>query len=410
MHSFYIKTFGCKLNQYESQLIRENLYLNSWPETDNAEQAEYVLINSCCVTDNAVRDIKKFIRSLKRKDSNLKIAVLGCLVDLYPQELQGFNCDILLGNKDKFNLGNRLVKTKDRIEEFKGHTRAFVKVQNGCDNRCSYCCVWMARGPSYSRDYKDILSEIESLLNRGYREIVLTGCCLGSFGKDKGFSLSSLLKDINRIKQDFRVRLSSIEPQDITKELIDTIILCDKVVAHLHIPLQSGSDKILSLMGRKYDRDYFKRLVLKLKTIDHFQFSTDIIVGFPGEDEEDFKDTLAILRELMPVRVHTFPYSPRPKTAAYELAGQISRAAVVKRHRKAQSEVKELVLENLRQQLGEVFYVLIERELDGFWQGYSENYIKIKVKSNENLKNKLLLVKTAELDLDQGALLALPLH
>ena len=410
MNIFYLKTFGCKLNQYESQLIRESLIFNGWLEVENPEQADYVLINSCCVTYRAVKELKKFIRSIKRKNSNIKIAVLGCLIELYPQELQEFDCEILANNREKFDLLGRLVKTKSSIEGFKNHTRAFVKVQDGCNNRCTYCCVWMARGLSRSRDKKQILDEIKVLLNAGHREIVFTGCCLGDFGKDVNYSLPLLLEDIERIDHDFRLRLSSIEPQDVNKELIDVIANSKKVVPYLHIPLQSGSNRILKSMARKYDRDYFKKLVLGLKNINNFQFSTDIIIGFPGESERDFKDTLELLRKLKPIRVHMFPFSPRPKTVAYKLGNRVVDSTVVKRRTEAILVTRSLILENLKKQIGNKFQVLIEQKSKGLWIGYSENYIKIKIKDSRVLKNKLLLVKAIDLDLEDSSLLAVSLH
>ncbi|MDP8216805.1 MAG: tRNA (N(6)-L-threonylcarbamoyladenosine(37)-C(2))-methylthiotransferase MtaB [Candidatus Kaelpia imicola] len=410
MYNFYLKTFGCKLNQYESQLIRENLTLNNWLEVESVEQSDYVLINSCCVTHDAVRELKRFIRSVKRKNSALKIAVLGCLVQLYPQELQDIECDILSNNREKFDLSGNLTKVKDYIEGFKNHTRAFVKVQDGCNNRCSYCCVWMARGSSRSRDRGQVLNEIAALLRSGYKEIVLTGCCLGDFGKDRGSSLSQLLSEINGIDSDFRIRLSSIEPQDVDKELIESISNFDKIVPHLHIPLQSGSDTVLKLMGRKYDKEHFRELVLKLKGMDSFQFSTDIIVGFPGEREEDFKDTIELLKELRPIRVHVFPYSLRPKTAAFELGGKVTGTVLLSRRKEALSAAQILILDNLKEQVGKRFQVLIERKIGNFWVGYSENYIKIKFRGDRDFKNRLLLVKAVDLDSNDSALLAVPLH
>ncbi len=410
MYNFYLKTFGCKLNQYESQLIRENLVFNGWFEVESIEQADYVLINSCCVTHNAVKELKKFICSIKRKNPTIKVAALGCLVQIYPQELQDLGCDLLSNNKEKFDLSGSLNRAKEHIEGFKGHTRAFVKVQDGCNNRCSYCCVWMARGPSYSRDKSQILDEVKTLLKAGYKEIVLTGCCLGDFGKDIDSSLSELLGEIESIDFDFRIRLSSIEPQDVSEKLIKTITKSSKIVPHLHIPLQSGSDTILRLMARKYDREYFRGLVLKLKGLNNFQFSTDIIVGFPGESEKDFKDTIELLKELIPVRVHIFPYSPRPKTAAFELDNKITKDLLVRRRKEALSVAQDLILNNLKNQIGKRFQVLVERKIGDFWVGYSENYIKIKFKGDGNLKNRLLLVEAIGLDLNKDTLLAVLSH
>jgi threonylcarbamoyladenosine tRNA methylthiotransferase MtaB len=238
-----------------------------------------------------------------------------------------------------------------------------------------------------------VIAEIAGLVENGYQEIVLTGICLGDYGKEMNYSLPRLLEEIQNLDFNFRIRLSSIEPQDVNKELVSAIKNFKKVVPHLHIPLQSGSDKILALMKRKYDVSYFKKLILYLKQeVDNFQFSTDVMVGFPQETEADFVQTVEILNLLKPIKVHIFPFSPRPNTSAYQLEGRLPPKVVWERKKRLQELVERMRKEALLSQIGKKLEVLFERKKNGYWLGYSENYILSALLEEGNLENKLIPV------------------
>lgn len=409
MNSFIIKTFGCKLNQYESQLIRENLLNIGWVEVPNIENADYIIVNTCAVTADSIKGLRKFIKSSNKNYPQARIIAVGCVGEVYSEELENLPLYLILGNKEKEKFPQIISNTDsitDKISYFANHTRAFVKIQDGCNNNCSFCCAGLARGLSHSRNPFEILDEIKTLLGNGYKEIVLTGLCLGDYGKDINYSLSGLLKEIQNLNFDFRIRLSSIELQDITEELINIMTDSNKLAPHLHIPLQSGSDKILKLMNRKYSSDNFRNTVLKLRReIENFQFSTDVIIGFPQETEADFENTIELLKFLRPIRVHIFPFSPRPKTLAYNFK-RIPEKIVYQRKKIINDEVNKIVACVLKEQIGKEMKVLFENKLDGKWLGYSENYFKVGVKYKSNLKNELLPVVVKGVDKLNHLLLA----
>jgi len=391
------------LNQYESQLIRENLVSAGLEEVDDLSSGNYVIIASCAVTQDSVKGMRKFISSVRRRCPKIKVIVLGCLVNVYPEEVDRVRPYLALDNEEKYNLPAILVgkniEIRSRISGFKSHRRAFVKIQDGCDNRCSYCCVWMARGKSHSRSPDEILLEIKALLSAGYKEIVITGLCVGDYGKDINFSLVGLLSEIEKLDYEFRIRISSIEPQNVNEEMIDFLSSSEKVVPHLHIPVQSGSDRILKIMNRKYDSGSFRNLIRRLKAEnERFQFSTDVIVGFPTEEEKDFLSTVEILRELQPVRVHIFPFSPRPRTPAFEFQPRVSPKIIWDRKRKLQEEIYRIIKDNLNAQVGREFRVLLERKKNGFWVGYTENYIKCFLESEESLDGEFRDVRLVSVD------------
>jgi len=400
---FLLKTFGCKLNQYESQLIRENLISCGFQETDSIYDSQYVIVASCAVTQDSVKGMRKFISSVRAKNPDAKIIVTGCWVNVYPEQVKKIQPYLALNNTQKYYLpaylGKKGFKFKSRISGFKSHHRAFVKIQDGCDNRCSYCCVWMARGKSYSRSREEILLEIKDLLSAGYKEIVITGLCIGDYGKDINFSLVGLLSEIEKLDYEFRIRISSIEPQDVNEEMIDFLSSSEKVVPHLHIPVQSGSDRILKIMNRKYDSGSFRNLIRRLKDgNERFQFSTDVIVGFPAEEKKDFLSTVEILRELQPVRVHIFPFSPRPRTPAFEVQPRVNPKIIWERKRKLQEEIHRIIKDNLNAQVGKEFRVLLEGKKNGSWVGYTENYIKCFLESDESLDGEFRDVRLVSVD------------
>jgi threonylcarbamoyladenosine tRNA methylthiotransferase MtaB len=311
--------------------------------------------------------------------------------------------DFIVKNKDKYSIPqliandpNSKLPTPDlSISSFAGHSRAFVKIQDGCDNRCSYCKVSVVRGKSRSRPFESIIDECSALIEKGYREIVLTGICLGAYGKDisKTANLGKLIKNICGIKGDWRVRLSSIEPKDVTGDLISQIASEEKICKHLHIPFQSGDDEILKKMNRPYTVDSYVRIAVMLrKAIPDIALSTDIMVGFPGEKEANFKNTLNFIREIKPMRLHAFGFSKRTGTPAYSYRDNVNNIIKKQRERVLLDTVKGFSSEFESMFTDKTVKVLVEdkRDRNGFLQGYTDRYIKVLMDGPDSAKSKLL--------------------
>jgi threonylcarbamoyladenosine tRNA methylthiotransferase MtaB len=430
MKTIKFYTLGCKVNQYETQSIRERFIAAGFKELENCQAADFYLINTCTVTHRADAASLHLIRQAKRENPKAKIIVTGCLTGLDEDKIKNTDCKALIvKNKDKenilhyikeilFNTNPRefLSNTHEFIRDnsvfnssefvfkgisfFKGHTRAFLKIQDGCSNNCSYCKVPLVRGPSRSRPLKEIIEEAGILVGSGYKEIVLTGICLGAYGKDlnKRVGLLTVIDGLEKIGGLFRIRLSSIEPQDISNGLIERIAQSKKVCPHLHIPLQSGDDDILKKMNRRYTgRDYLD-LINKLKRlIPEISITTDVLVGFPGESEINFKNTLDLIKEVTPLKVHIFPYSQRQGTACAKMFSQKLPPLVIKdRIRRLKIVSGRLLFLYGKRYLNKKMDVLIEsrcKEDSCYWEGFTGNYIKVKVKSKEDLKNRIVPVK-----------------
>jgi threonylcarbamoyladenosine tRNA methylthiotransferase MtaB len=376
---FFLKTYGCKVNQYESQLIRERFLSQGHEETDNIENADMCLVNTCTVTAKADRECREILRRITRKNPNAKIIAMGCYVEKDFESIKAINSSIeALDNNEKLKstLGNS-------INFFKAHTRAFIKVQDGCNNFCSYCKVPLVRGRSRSRDPEEILKEAKALLDNGYKELVLTGICLGDFGKysHKDTNLAMLVEKISKIKGDFRIRLSSIELPDVTDELISKMSWSKKLCHHLHMPLQSGDDKILRGMNRKYTiSDFISRVEDIRLTIPDIGITTDVIVGFPGETELNFKNTVETVKKIKPSRAHIFTYSPRPGTKAFMLKDDVP-AKVKKQRMETLKKITDTLAEEFKKSLARKEQkVLVEHARDRRTAklcGYTDNYVKV---------------------------------
>lgn len=390
-------TQGCKMNQYESELMIEMLENADFiviPEEDRDSQV--YIVNSCAVTSEAERKVRQLIRRLRKENPNSKIILAGCYSQLLRDkaEYEALGVDLVLGNAEKKNIVNFLNKNgifssteywkeddisfemvSDSVAE---RTRAFVKVEDGCNNGCTYCVIRTLRGTKIrSKPIEVVLKEVKQLVSKKHREIVITGLNLGKYGNDIGSNLSELLEDVSNIPGDFRIRLSSINPEDIDDRLIATILKSDKICNHLHIPLQSGSTKILKKMGRNYTAEEFLDVVRKLRTGDGlFSLTTDIIVGFPGEGDEEFQETIDIVTEVGFSKVHTFRYSERPNTKAFYLEEKVP--GNVKKHR-SEKLIKhsQNVASNYRKKLvNKISTVLVEGMLSGIYYGYDEYYIQ----------------------------------
>ncbi len=390
-NTFSIHTLGCKVNQYDSQSIRERFLEAGFKEPVNGA-AHYRIINTCTVTASADRKSRNIIRHCIREKPRGTIIVTGCLARREETALSGIRgIDFIIGKRF----------FSDGISCFQGRTRAFLKIQDGCNNRCSYCKVPLVRGISRSRDIAAILREAEKLASEGFREIVLTGICLGAYGKDlkPRSSLAALVNELENIPGLDRIRLSSIEASDVSDALIRNMGASRKLCPHLHIPIQSGDDSILRLMGRKYRRNDYLRIVEKIKkTVPGVAVTTDILAGFPGETESSFRNTIDLLKRIHPLRTHIFPYSPRQGTPAFSMRGAAGPEIV-----RARTAALKKIADECAQAFQSAFRsktlaVLFENRTSGkpcLWEGYTGNYIKVRAAAQECLENRIIPVRLA---------------
>ena len=393
-----IHTLGCKVNIYESEYITNILKENGYQIVDFDSKADIYIINTCTVTNTSDKKSEKMIKRARKQNKDAIIIAMGCHAQIKGDNI---DADIIIGNKDKskiislieeyqenknkikriYNLDN--ISFEDMyISSFNNHTRAFVKIQDGCDAFCSYCIIPYARGPIRSKDPKTVIKEITSLVENGYKEIILTGIHTGKYGKDINYTFEQLLKDIIKIKNLYRIRISSIEINELTDPILN-LIKDNKIIAkHLHIPLQSGSDKILKLMDRKYDLKFYKDRIEKIrKMIKDVSITTDLIVGFPNENEKDMEDTLKFLKEIKFTKIHTFPYSKREGTKAASMENQIDETIKRKRVKTVLELSDQLEQDFYQSKLNETEEVIIEQTKDGKSYGYTSNYIKVEIDS-----------------------------
>lgn len=335
------QTLGCRLNQYETQAIREQFLKAGYQETEADREADLLVLNTCTVTNESDKESRYLIRKFHRENPSAKIAVTGCYVERNETEIKslpGVTLTVLNRQKSEmvelfavgaglkpaptcvsYEIPSKRAYTPLNISRFEGKTRAFIKVQDGCNHACSFCKVVLVRGPARSRELNDIVEEAKRLAGEGFKEVVLTGIQLGSYGYDlkKRQMLRDVIEQLSLIDGLERIRLSSIEPTDVTDEMIELMARNDKVCPHLHIPLQSGDDEILERMNRRYRRDFFGELIQKITArVSDFVLTTDVMIGFPGETAGQFENTVQILFETMPYKLHIFPYSRREGTRA----------------------------------------------------------------------------------------------
>ena len=403
MRSFLIKTLGCKVNQYEEQVMRETLLEAGFREVTSG--ADVVIVNSCTVTGKADQKTRRIIRKLRKENPAGCVAVTGCYV-VVKEDIERLkeldDIDIIVPNKDKALLpsiiGDYLGVAVGRadfdkgVSGFESHNRAFLKVQDGCDQRCSYCKVAIVRGPSRSRSAGLVADEFRRLAGAGYSEIVLTGICLGDWRGGKGEGLPQLLKKVADIPGPHRIRLSSIEPNFVDDELIDTIASSGRVCKHLHIPLQSGSDRILTAMGRRYSAADFERLVGRLRgRMPLVGITMDVIAGFPGEEEMDFSDTVHLIERIRPSRLHVFNYSDRQGTRSSKLAGKVPEAVKKDRVERLIEVGNRLQVDFCEMFKGKNVEVMIESSAgEAFSQGYTAEYLRAKIPGKSFPEGKIL--------------------
>ncbi|MEW6008067.1 MAG: MiaB/RimO family radical SAM methylthiotransferase [Candidatus Omnitrophota bacterium] len=394
MRTFWIKTLGCKVNQYEGEAIRERLEESGLSEVESVGLADLRIVNTCTVTSRADSKSRNAIFSAIRNKKKSQVLVTGCMAK--------FDKEILARNIKGIDYIIPKSFFSDRINRFFHKTRAFVKIQDGCNNKCSYCKVSLVRGSSRSRSEKEIITEIKNLLENGFKEIVLAGVCLGSYGADlkSKASLVSLIDKLHNYPELKRIRLSSIEPHLVKDELIKLMANSDKLCRHLHIPLQSADNKILKLMNRNYNREGYLSLISRIRrVIPQIGITTDVLIGFPGEDNKNFQNTLNALRKILPLRVHSFVYSPR----------QLTKAACLEQPKVDQDELRRRakVLKQLSEELSSTFrssflnkdlLVLAETFKNGQISGYSDNYIRVNFSGSRDILNKIVPIRIENVD------------
>jgi len=409
-------TLGCKVNQYETETLREMFVNKNYEIVDDDSYADLYIINTCTVTGLADRKSRQVIRRMKKRNPNGIIAVTGCYAQISPDEvgaIEGVN--IVLGIKEKTRLIDYVEQyIKERaplhqvtsLEELTNYeetepimamesrTRAFIKVQEGCDRCCTYCVVPLARGAVRSRAADSIVSEAENLIQKGFKEIIITGINTALYGTEEGFSdvsdsglrgIESIIDKLNRLSGDFRIRLSSLEPTVVDAAAVKRLMKYEKLCHHIHLSVQSGSDKIVKQMNRQYTIGEYMEIVWELRKFDSdYGISTDIIVGFPGEEDQDFDDSVSLVQTVDFCKVHVFKYSPRKGTPAADMQGQISGlikntrgAALI---REGEASAKRFFENNL----GKIKRVLVEEYLEDIdcYTGYSENYIRVYINKN----------------------------
>lgn len=407
----FLDSIGCRLNQSEMETMARQLLAAGHEIVADPAQADKVILNTCAVTREAARDARKRTRRFHRQNERAEIVLTGCYATVAPQALQRVNgAGRIVPNKDK----ERLVQILDPqarpdlpafdheplLRDFLAapvsNTRAFVKVQDGCDNRCTFCITTVARGPGRSRRLGDVVGEIQALAAAGYREAVLTGVHLGSYGHDFGnaHGLRELVAAVLKHTDMPRLRLSSLEPWDIDAAFF-TLWQDRRLLPHLHLPLQSGSDSVLRLMARRTRRKSFRRLVQDARqAIPDLNLSTDIICGFPGEREDDFRRSLDFVRQIAFARLHVFTYSPRPGTAAAAMPHQVPKSERKARTRRMITLGQELSLAFHRAYEGQERDVLWETTLGAgdeglHWAGYTDNYIRVTAPGPAGLFNRI---------------------
>ena len=409
-------TLGCKLNFSETATISRDFLSHGFEKVNYRDKADIYVLNTCSVTENADKEARKFIRQAKQRNPNSSVAVIGCYAQLKPNDIAAIDgVDIVLGAEEKFNLLNHLDSinlngsTKviqseiDQVHKFTPsyssaeRTRSFLKIQDGCDYTCSFCTIPLARGQSRSDTISNTLKVAKEVAETDTREIVLTGVNIGDYGKGSNETFFDLIQQLDLLDGIDRIRISSIEPNLLTNEIIEFCASSQKFMPHFHVPLQSGSDKILGAMRRRYKRDLFVNRVTRIKqTIADACIGVDVIVGFPGETDKDFLDTYNFLNELDISYLHVFTYSERPNTDAIKMNEVVS-----KEIRKERSKMLHILSDKKRRFFHDQFIskyrpVLFENIKNGKLLGHTDNYIQIQMEGGSELINSIHSVKLVD--------------
>ncbi len=412
-------TLGCKLNFSESSTLAREFERGGYKRVEPSEPTDVAVINSCSVTEHADKKCRNIIRKIHRRNPNAIIAVTGCYAQLRPEAIAAIEgVDIVLSNNDKGDLYKRVVELKERgkaevyscsVENLTrffaayssgDRTRSFLKVQDGCDYKCAYCTIHYARGSSRNMPIADIVAEAKEIAAAGQKEIVITGINTGDFGRTTGERFIDLLRELDGVDGIERYRISSIEPNLITDEIIEFCAQSPKFVPHFHIPLQSGSTRILGLMRRRYTAERYRERIAKIRELMPDSFlGVDVIVGFPGEGEEEFMETYRLLEEVGASFLHIFPFSERPGTPAVDMPNKVQARISTERVSR---------LEELSAKLNRAFterFIGTEREVlfestnhDGLMYGYTDNYLRVSAPFNEAAVNNICRVRLDSID------------
>ncbi len=422
MKKVAFQTFGCKLNFAETSQISRQFTDNGFEIIDFKEDADVYVINTCTVTSIAEKKCKTAIRSAINRNPNAKVAVIGCFSQLKADDLSQIDgVDIIIGNTEKHKLINYVteeehkhvkgcswcdVKAIDKTEEFvpsfssDDRTRSFLKIQDGCDYFCTYCAIPFARGRSRSDSIDNLVKSAQQIAAKGLKEIILTGVNIGDFGKNTGYNFLDLIKELDKVDGIERYRISSIEPDLLTNEIIEFAVNSQKFLPHFHIPLQAGTNKILKLMKRKYVRELFADRVINIKTLlPDCCIAADVITGFPGESDEDFMEAYHFIESLPLSYLHVFTYSERPETVAVKLDDKVPVHIRRERSKKLQELSDKKKEEFYMQNIGKTKKVLFESDIKHHHiHGFTDNYIRVKTAYNPALINKVCEVKLLSID------------
>lgn len=412
-------TLGCKLNYSESSTLAREFERGGYLRVEPSEPTDVAVINSCSVTEHADKKCRNIIRKIHRRNPNAIIAVTGCYAQLKPNDIAAIEgVDLVISNNDKGDLFRRVEELKRSgeaevyscsVEDIKrffpayssaDRTRSFLKVQDGCDYKCAYCTIHYARGSSRNIPIADIVAEAEEIAALGQREIVITGINTGDFGRTTGEKFIDLLRALDRVEGIDRYRISSIEPNLITDEIIEFCASSSKFVPHFHIPLQSGSTRILGLMRRRYTADKYRERIAKIRELMPDAFlGVDVIVGFPGEGEEDFMETYNLLEEVGASFLHIFPFSERAGTPAVTMPNKVQSRISTERVARLEELSARLHKSFSEKFLGEVREVLFEStDRSGKMYGYTDNYLRVSVPYNTEYINQICEVRLLALD------------
>lgn len=418
-------TLGCKVNQFETEAMIEILENEGYRIIEPSENTDIFIINTCTVTGESDRKSRQMINRAKRLNKDSLVIAAGCSVQLNENKIEKeMPVDIIIGTKNKGNVAEyiskaiqekkRIVKVdnfnkKENYEELKinnvhGRTRANIKIQDGCRQFCSYCIIPYVRGPIRSREKNNIIDEVKKLAQNNFKEIVLNGIHLASYGKDfnKSYGLIDLIEELNKIEGIKRIRLGSLEQGIITESFIERLSECEKMCDHFHLSLQSGSDTVLKRMNRRYTtKEYEEKVNIIRKYLPESGITTDIIVGFPQETEKEFEETCEFVNKIGFSRIHVFKYSPREGTKAAELKGQINGKIKSQRSKKLSILGNEISTEFMNKFVNKNVDVLFEiKKEDNFYEGYTTNYLKVLCKSDINIKNNILNLKIRDISKD----------
>lgn len=397
--TYRIEALGCRTNQYEAQAFRDQLEQLGYIRAEPGQEATISIVNSCTVTESADSNSRHLVRDFIRKSPNSKVVVTGCLAERDPNVFKAIpGVSDVVSNSDKETLIQRLLPEEEvpefSIKRFEAHTRAFVKVQDGCNSFCTYCIIPYVRGRSRSRTIEEVVKEVEGLVANGYKEVVLTGINIGDF-VDGNKKLVDLVKAVDQVDGLERLRVSSIDPDEIDDDLADAILNGKTTCNSMHIVLQAGSNSVLKRMNRKYTRQQFLDTVRRLKTLDpEFTVTTDVIVGFPGETEADFQETLEVMRQVKFAKVHMFPYSERARTRAALYPNKVSHE--LKQSRKSEVlKVAEQEAFALRSgYVGKTVQIITEDcEDESLLNGHTKNFLSVQIPRDSFTPNQLLTVK-----------------